>query len=84
MLSPAAACWDRQYRFRIRLGPLSLGDYERFLPGSSALLALRDWVRQLRRALEWQWDVQLVLQQGPRCPRCGWASATAATAPGSA
>lgn len=53
--------WDRQYRFRIRLGPLSLGDYERFLPGSSALLALREWVRQfVGRSLVW--DVQPVLR----------------------
>lgn len=53
--------WDRQYRFRIRLGPLSLADYERFLPGASALLALREWVRQfVGHALVW--DVLPVLR----------------------
>lgn len=65
--------WDRQYRFRIVLGPLSLLDYERFLPGSSALLALREWVRQFVGP-SLVWDVQPVLrgagvpalQLGPR------------------
>lgn len=26
--------WDRQHKFRVRLGPLTLEQYERFLPGS--------------------------------------------------
>lgn len=38
--------WDRQYRFRLHLGPLSYAQYESFLPGQPALAALRDWVHQ--------------------------------------
>jgi type VI secretion system protein ImpH len=38
--------WDRQYRFRLHLGPLSWAQYQRFLPGQHALVELRDWVRQ--------------------------------------
>jgi type VI secretion system protein ImpH len=38
--------WDRQYRFALHLGPLSLAQYERFLPGQRSLLELRDWIRQ--------------------------------------
>lgn len=53
--------WDRQYRFRIRLGSLSLAAYEDFLPGSTALLALRDWVRQFV-GMQMVWDVQPVLR----------------------
>ena len=29
--------WDRQHKFRIRLGPLCLDQYERFLPGPTRL-----------------------------------------------
>jgi len=51
---------DRQFKFRIVLGPLTLGRYEGFLPGGQAWMQLRDWVRQYT-GLDLQWDVQLVL-----------------------
>jgi type VI secretion system protein ImpH len=51
---------DRQYKFRIALGPLTLAQYQGFLPGGSAWRALRDWVRQYT-GLDLQWDVQLIL-----------------------
>ncbi|HEV7914778.1 MAG TPA: type VI secretion system baseplate subunit TssG, partial [Albitalea sp.] len=51
---------DRQFKFRIALGPLTLAQYHDFLPGGPAWLALRDWVRQYT-GLDLQWDVQLVL-----------------------
>jgi type VI secretion system protein ImpH len=53
--------WDRQYRFRLRLGPLGLNDYERFMPGSPAVRALREWVRQFVGP-SLVWDVQPVLR----------------------
>ncbi len=37
--------WDRQHKFRIRLGPLTLEQYESFLPGGAPLKKLVDWVR---------------------------------------
>ena len=52
--------WDRQNKFRLHLGPLSLAQYEAFLPGSTALPVLRDWVRQYV-GLARVWDVRLVL-----------------------
>lgn len=52
--------WDRQSRFRIRLGPLTLAQYLSFLPGAGAEHALRDWVRQYQ-GLARAWDVRLVL-----------------------
>jgi type VI secretion system protein ImpH len=54
--------WDRQYKFRLRLGPLTLKQYLDFLPGSRAFAPLGDWVRLLG-GLDLQWDAQLVLRQ---------------------
>jgi type VI secretion system protein ImpH len=51
---------DRQYKFRIVLGPLTLACYESFLPGGSAWRALAEWV-QLYTGLDLRWDVQLAL-----------------------
>ena len=39
--------WDRQHKFRIRLGPLTLEQYESFLPGGALLRKLVDWVRHV-------------------------------------
>lgn len=38
--------WDRQFRFRLHLGPLSYTQYRQFLPGARSSATLRDWVRQ--------------------------------------
>lgn len=68
--------WDCQQRFRIRLGPLSLDQYERLLPPPPAyegrapqtsapgasLKRLRAWV-DLYVGQERSWDVQLVLKK---------------------
>jgi type VI secretion system protein ImpH len=54
--------WDRQNKFRIRLGPLSLDQYESFLPGGAPLRKLVDWVR-LYLCFELDWDVRLLLRQ---------------------
>jgi type VI secretion system protein ImpH len=39
-----AKVWDCQTRFRIEIGPLSLEQYQRFLPGGQSMRRLRDWV----------------------------------------
>ena len=54
--------WDRQHKFRIRLGPLTFRQYESFLPGSPLLRKLVDWVR-LYFCFEFDWDVRLLLQR---------------------
>jgi len=69
------AVWDHQHKFRVRLGPLTLRQYEDFLPGRragggaatrpggsgrSALEQLVDWVR-LYSCFELDWDVRLCL-----------------------
>ena len=72
--------WDLQHKFRIRLGPLTLQQYESFLPGGTPLRKLVDWVR-LYLCFELDWDVRLVLKQSevPRLTlgggqRLGWTS----------
>jgi type VI secretion system protein ImpH len=41
-----AKVWDRQFRFRLHLGPMDYASYQRFLPGQRSIVELRDWVRQ--------------------------------------
>jgi len=39
-----ARVWDCQTRFRVEIGPLTLDQYKRFLPGGESMRRLRDWV----------------------------------------
>jgi type VI secretion system protein ImpH len=52
--------WDRQHKFRIRLGAMTLSQYEAFLPGGDAIAKLVAWVRQYL-SFELEWDARLVL-----------------------
>ncbi|WP_299044429.1 type VI secretion system baseplate subunit TssG [uncultured Tateyamaria sp.] len=53
--------WTRSAKFRLKIGPLSLRDYERLLPGGGSLPRLRAIVRNyVGDALDW--DVNLVLR----------------------
>jgi type VI secretion system protein ImpH len=62
---------DRQFKFRIVVGPLDRARYEAFVQGGVAWRALRQWVQHYA-GLDLRWDVQLVLQaaQVP-APRLG-------------
>ncbi|MCP1438743.1 type VI secretion system protein ImpH [Erwinia persicina] len=51
---------DRQHKFKLLLGPLTLDNYMRFSPWGSDLPVLREWVRNFT-GFEYAWDVQLVL-----------------------
>ena len=53
--------WDCQQKFRIRMGPMTLRDYQRILPGGESLRRLVAWVRNYVGE-EYAWDVQLVLK----------------------
>jgi type VI secretion system protein ImpH len=53
--------WDRQHKFRIHLGPLTMAQYEDFLPGGKTLAKLVDWVRTYF-CFELDWDVRLMLK----------------------
>jgi len=63
-----ARVYDRQNKFRIRAGPLSLALYQSFLPGGPHLRELVDWVR-FYLGFELAWDVQLVLERS-EVPAC--------------
>jgi type VI secretion system protein ImpH len=72
--------WDRQHKFRIHIGPLTLAQYESFLPGGAPLRELVAWVR-MYLCFELDWDVCLVLKRDevPRLTlggstRLGWTS----------
>lgn len=69
-----AKVWDRQYKLRLHLGPLTLAQYESFLPGQAALAQLRGWMHQLL-GIGMQWDVRLVLK-GAEVPRLGFGTRT--------
>lgn len=59
--------WDCQHKFRIVLGPLTLRDYERFLPGGESLRRLTDWLRNyVRDGLDWELNLMLRQEDVPR------------------
>lgn len=59
--------WSRQAKFRFRIGPLPLAEYERLLPGGDSLRRLVAIVRNyLGDALDW--EVNLVLAKGEAPP----------------
>lgn len=72
--------WDRQHKFRVHAGPLTLAEYESFLPGGVPLRMLVDWIRQYL-CFELEWDVRLILKKNEVPPlklgsgaggRLGW------------
>jgi len=72
--------WDVQSRFRLRLGPMRLHQFERCLPPNPGNRQLRDWVR-VYIGVELDWDVELHLHASevPRTAlgggqRLGWTS----------
>ncbi len=72
--------WDRQHRVRIHLGPLTLEQYQMFLPNGSARKLLQRWVQQLLGD-EYQWDALLSLRAKEvpasrlgSASRLGWSS----------
>jgi len=72
--------WQRQDKFRIRLGPLNLSEYESFLPTGSNFEAMTAVVRGYL-GLELMWETQLLLKGEERPVTClgkqgalGWTS----------
>lgn len=54
--------WDRQHKFRLCLGPLTLAQYHALLPGGRAFVELVAWVAEYV-GQELDWDVELTLQR---------------------
>lgn len=58
--------WSREARFRIRIGPLSLEDYQRLLPGGKSLKRLAAIVRNYAGdTLDWEANLVLDRRQVP-------------------
>ena len=57
-----AQVWDCQNRFRVEIGPLTLAQYKRFLPGGESLKRLKDWVLNYI-GYELSCEMHLVLKQ---------------------
>jgi type VI secretion system protein ImpH len=57
-----ARLWDRAQSFRLALGPLTLADYERFLPGGPGVRRLAALVTNYLGD-ELDWDVNLILDR---------------------
>lgn len=53
--------WSNASKFRLRIGPLPLEEYKRFLPGTPALARMRAIVRNYVGD-QFDWDVNLVLR----------------------
>lgn len=52
--------WDRQHKFRLCLGPLTLEQYHALLPGGQAFIELAAWVAEYQ-GHELDWDLNLIL-----------------------
>jgi len=66
--------WSRAAKFRLRIGPLPLADYQRLLPGGDSLGRLRSIVRNyIGDTLDW--DINLILA-GDDVPRASLGGTT--------
>ncbi|CAN5378940.1 type VI secretion system baseplate subunit TssG [soil metagenome] len=54
------AVWDRQYKFRLVVGPVRADRYAELLPGGRSTRLVRDWVRQYV-GVDLEWDLRVVL-----------------------
>lgn len=54
--------WDRQHKFRLHFGPLSLREFESLLPGELALGRIAAWVRNYV-GFEFAWDTKVILKR---------------------
>ena len=58
--------WSREAKFRIRIGPLNLADYERLLPGGASLKRLAAIIRTYAGdTLEWEANLVLKREDVP-------------------
>jgi type VI secretion system protein ImpH len=57
---------DRQYRFRIVIGPVDMEDYQRFTPQGSDLLRLVEWVRAfVGQEIHWELELKIRPHSAP-------------------
>jgi type VI secretion system protein ImpH len=53
---------DRQHRFRLRIGPMTLSQYRQLLPSGDRFRLVIDWLRNYV-GYEYEWDMQLVVRR---------------------
>jgi type VI secretion system protein ImpH len=59
--------WSHAAKFRLRIGPMSLSDFERLMPGSPTLLRLEAIVRNyVGDTLDWDMNLVLAKDQVPK------------------
>jgi type VI secretion system protein ImpH len=63
-----ARFWDRQMSFRVRVGPMKLVEFNRFLPRERAFRHLKEWILGYVGE-ELGWEVQLVIE-AEEVPSC--------------
>ncbi len=68
------AVWDRQFAFRLVVGPLSWPKFQDFLPGGNANTALHQLVRY-SIGMNMEYDIQLILNK-EEVPYCKLSGAT--------
>lgn len=57
---------DRQYHFRVVIGPVHLDEYLRFTPRGAALPELVDWVRSfVGREFQWELELRIKAESAP-------------------
>ncbi len=72
--------WERQFKFRLVVGPLSRASYERLLPGGEDLAAVMELVRRYA-GKEMSWEIRLILKADEMQPtRLGVAGRLGTTA----
>jgi len=59
--------WDCQLTIRVRVGPVSVKELGRFLPGRRSFVRLKDWIR-LYCNQPFFWDLQLVVKRAEVMP----------------
>ncbi len=57
-----ARVWDRQMKFTLRIGPMSLHHFTAFLPGGKNHRLLHDWVDFYTRR-EFYWEASIILKK---------------------
>ena len=63
--------WDRQFKFRLEIGPLTFARFNAMLPGGAGWQNLSDWVdRYVGRDLVWEAELRLAQADVP-APRLG-------------
>lgn len=57
-----SSIWDRSMKFSVKLGPMSLSQFETFVPGGASHRQLHDWIAYYTRR-EFYWEAAILLKK---------------------